>query len=69
MNHLFIIIDEYDKLEKSHPKFVESLLKVSHISSTLGVHFVFTIDKHNIVDDDFINIFGSKIIFLRAKLT
>lgn len=57
--HLFIVIDEYDKLELNHKEFINKLLKISHIGPTLGIHYVFTTDKKDSTRD--IDIFTSKI--------
>lgn len=62
ISHIFIVIDEYNKLEEKHPKFVEKLIKISHISSDLGVHFIFSVDKNKMKEEDFTNLFGSKIL-------
>ena len=57
--HLFIIIDEYEKLEEKYPNFINKLLKLSHIGPTYGIHYVFTTDRKNITKD--IDIFTSRI--------
>lgn len=62
LSHLFIVIDEYDKIEEQHHTFIDKLLKISHIYPTLGVHFIFSTDrKDSIETSEFIDIFGSKI--------
>ena len=58
--HLFVIIDEYEQLENSHPNFINNLLKISHIGPTLGIHYVFTSNKTEITKN--IDIFNSKIL-------
>ena len=57
--HLFVVIDEYEKLLKEHPTFISNLLKVSHIGPILGIHYIFTTDKKNSNYD--IDIFNTRI--------
>lgn len=62
LSHLFIVIDEYDKIEQNHHTFIDRLLKISHIYPMLGIHFVFSTDRKDSIDtSQFIDIFGSKI--------
>lgn len=60
MAHLFIVIDEYEQLEKQHPNFINNLFKISHIGPILGVHYLFTTNKTESIKD--INIFNSRIL-------
>ena len=60
MAHLFVIIDEYEELEKEYPNFINNLYKISHIGPTLGIHYVFTSNKTEITKN--IDIFNSKIL-------
>lgn len=60
ISHIFIIIDEYEELEKNHPKFINNLLKISHIGPILGVHYVFTTDTKDSIND--IDIFTTKVL-------
>ncbi len=63
LSHLFIVIDEYDKIEEQHHTFIDKLLKISHIYPTLGIHFIFSTDRKDSIDtSQFIDIFGSKIL-------
>ncbi len=58
--HIFIIIDEYEELESKHHNFIKNLLKISHIGPILGIHYVFTTDKKESIND--IDIFTSKVL-------
>ncbi len=52
ISHLFIICDEFAELKQQEPDFMESLVSVSRIGRSLGVHLILATQKPSGVVDD-----------------
>ena len=53
LSHLIIIVDEFAELKKDRPEFMESIVSISRIGRSLGIHLVLTTQNPGTaVDED-----------------
>ncbi len=53
LSHLIVIVDEFAELKKDRPEFMESIVSISRIGRSLGIHLVLTTQNPGTaVDED-----------------
>ena len=52
MPHIVIVVDEFAELKKEHPEFMDSLISISQIGRSLGIHLILSTQKPSGVVDE-----------------